>query len=131
VSSPESQPPVSDGEHPLWDAAIEAELLTGDREPSVDVARSHLVVRIGRMCGGVALLLAGLVLMVLPGPGLVLIIAGLSLLAVDVPFARRLRDVLVARADRATGFVPAKWKKALVVGGTVVGLGISALLVLR
>jgi hypothetical protein len=131
VSSPESKPPVGDSERPLWDAAIEAELLTGDREPTVDVARSHLLVRIARMCGGAALLLVGLVMIVLPGPGLVLIIAGLSLLAVDIPFARRLRDVLVARADRATSFVPATWKKALVIGGTVLGLGISALLVLR
>ena len=131
MSSPEPNPPVGDSERPLWDAAIEAELLTGDREPTVDVARSHLLVRIARMCGGAALLLAGVVLIVLPGPGLVLIIAGLSLLAVDIPFARRLRDVLVARADRATSFVPPTWKRILVVGGTVLGLGISALLVLR
>jgi hypothetical protein len=118
-------------DHQLWDAAIEAELQTGDREATFEAARSHLLVRIARICGGFALLLAGVVLMILPGPGLVLLIAGLSLLAVDVPFARRLRDVLIARADRATSFVPKKLKLVLVVVGTVVGVGLSALLLLR
>jgi len=131
VSPPEPPPPVDDGEHRLWDAAIEAERRTGDRESTIEAARSHLLIRLARICGGFALLLAGVVLMILPGPGLVLLIAGLSLLAVDIPFARRLRDVLVARADRATSFIPDRWKKVLVIGGTIVGLGVSALLLLR
>jgi hypothetical protein len=119
------------GESPLWEAALEAERQTGRREPTIGDARAHLVVRVGRICGGAVVLLAGIVLMILPGPGLVLIIAGLTILAVDVPFARRLRDIAVQRADRATNFIPRKLKLALVVGGTVVGLGISVLLLLR
>jgi hypothetical protein len=78
-----------------------------------------------------AILLAGIVLLVLPGPGLVLIIAGLTVLAIDVPFARRLRDIAVDRADRATGFIPKRLKMALVIVGTVAGLGFSAYLLLR
>ena len=131
VSAPEPQPPLDENEHRLWDAAIEAERRTGDREPTVEAARTHLLIRVARICGGFSLLLSGVVLMVLPGPGLLVLIAGLSVLAVDIPFARRLRDVLVTRADHATSFIPATLKRVLVVAGTAAALGVSALLFLR
>lgn len=44
---------------------------------------------------GVVLLGTGLVLMILPGPGIPLVVAGLSLLEWDVPWLRRLRRGLV------------------------------------
>lgn len=131
VTAPRPDELPSKSDSPLWEAALEAERQTGRREPTTADARAHLLVRVGRICGGAAVLLAGLVLMVLPGPGLVLIIAGLTILAVDIPFARRLRDVAVARADRATDFMPRPLKIALVVGGTVIGVAVSVLLLLR
>ena len=115
----------------LWDAALEAEQQTGRREPTVEAARSHLLVRIARIGAGIAVLMAGLVLMVLPGPGLASIIVGLSILAIDIPFARRVRDIAVERADRATSFIPRKLKVALVIGGTLAGIALSLFLVLR
>lgn len=119
-----------DARKALWDAAVEAELRTGTREATPQAARSHLVVRIARVCAGTAVFVAGLILMVLPGPGLLLILAGLSILAVDIPFARRLRDVIVERADKATGFIPRRLKRALVIGGVLIGAAVSAVFVL-
>ncbi len=73
-------------------AAIEVELETGHREESVEQAKRHLLVRVARVTAGVIVCGVGVALLVLPGPGLVLLAAGLALLAQDVPFARRLLD---------------------------------------
>jgi hypothetical protein len=51
-----------------------------------------------RRTGGALLILLGAVLTVLPGPGLVLVFAGLELLAVDHPGAARLRERLLREA---------------------------------
>lgn len=48
-----------------------------------------LAVRGTRMAAGVGMLAAGVVMLVLPGPGLVAIAAGLGLLSKDVPAAAR------------------------------------------
>jgi hypothetical protein len=73
-------------------AAIEAELETGRREETVEQAKRHLLVRVARITAGVLVCGVGIALLVLPGPGLVVLAAGLALLAQDVPFARRLLD---------------------------------------
>jgi hypothetical protein len=76
----------------LQDAAIEAELETGRREESIEQARRHVLIRVARVAAGVIVCGIGIALLVLPGPGLVVLAAGLALLAQDVPFARRLLD---------------------------------------
>lgn len=48
--------------------------------------------RIGRIAGGFALIVAGIFMLVLPGPGILTIIGGLALLAKDVTWAGRLAD---------------------------------------
>lgn len=73
-------------------AAIEAELATGHREETVEEAKRQLLKRALRITGGVVVCGVGLALLVLPGPGLVVLAAGLALLAQDVPFARRLLE---------------------------------------
>ena len=60
-----------------------------------------------------------------------LILAGLSILAIDIPFARRLRDVVIERTDKATSFIPKSLRRALLIGSVVVGVGVSVLFVLR
>ena len=55
--------------------------------------------RIARVTGGLSLLVAGIVLLVLPGPGIPLLLAGLALLARDLPWAGRLRQWLLARLE--------------------------------
>jgi hypothetical protein len=48
--------------------------------------------RIARTIGGFALLAAGIVMLVIPGPGLLTIAAALAILAPDFEWARRLLD---------------------------------------
>jgi uncharacterized protein (TIGR02611 family) len=50
---------------------------------------------------GVALLAAGLVMMVTPGPGILLIIAGLAVLATEFAWAERMLDRAKDHATRA------------------------------
>ena len=106
----------------LYEAAIAAEQQTGTREATEQAARSHIIVRLGRMFVGTVLLLAGVVMMVLPGPGLLAILAGLSILAVDVPFAARLHRHLLDRADKATGFIPKRVRLPLFIGAGLLAL---------
>ena len=100
-------------------AAIEAELDTGRREESIAEAKRHIFIRIGRVFLGTIVVIAGLLMLPLPGPGMLTIAAGLALLASDVPFARNLlesvRKRLPADAD-------GKVSKPVVIGGLVVSV---------
>lgn len=105
--------------------AIAAELETGRREETVEQAKRHILFRVARVGAGSLVTLAGLMMLVLPGPGLIVIALGLALLAQDVPFARRLLDKVRARIPSdADGNV----SKPILFGGlavTVVAIGIS------
>jgi hypothetical protein len=109
----------------LEQAAIEAELETGRREETEQEAKRHILVRIARILAGSVVCLAGLAMLVLPGPGLVVLAIGLAILAQDVPFARRLLDRVRARIPSdAEGNV----SKPVLFGGlavTVVAVGAS------
>jgi len=61
---------------------------------------------------GFVLLLAGLVMMVTPGPGLLLIIAGLAVLGTEYVWAQRLLNVARARGQQALTKVRRRRKKA-------------------
>ena len=50
---------------------------------------------------GVVLLVAGILMLVLPGPGLLVILIGLALLATEFAWARRVLDRLKAVGRRA------------------------------
>ncbi len=78
-------------------AAIEAEMETGAREETVEEAKRHILVRIARVAAGFMVLIAGIIMLPLPGPGMLTIIAGLALLSSDIPFARRLMHRLRER----------------------------------
>jgi len=105
--------------------AVEAELETGRREESVEEAKRHILFRVARVGAGVLVCLAGIAMLVLPGPGLVVLALGLALLAQDVPFARRLLDKVRARIPSdAEGNV----SKPVLFGGlavTVLAIGAS------
>ena len=53
-----------------------------------------MLVRIARILGGGALLVAGIVMLVLPGPGWLTIFGGLAILAGEFLWARKLLDRL-------------------------------------
>jgi hypothetical protein len=62
----------------------------------------HHAKRVLRITSGILLLVVGLILMLpgVPGPGILLAIAGLSILAVDFAWAHRLKTHLKNRADK-------------------------------
>jgi uncharacterized protein (TIGR02611 family) len=62
--------------------------------------------RIARIVGGFALVIAGIFMLVLPGPGIVTIIGGLALLSRDLHWAGRLADWTRERFARYVGETP-------------------------
>lgn len=61
----------------------------------------HHARRVAIFVAGVAVTAAGFAMLVLPGPGLLVIIAGLSILAIEFAWAARLRDQAKDRAKSA------------------------------
>jgi uncharacterized protein (TIGR02611 family) len=74
----------------LEDVLIETELEVGRQEENRQEASRNLVLRLVRVTLGIAVCLAGVFLIVFPGPGMLVLAAGLAILSRDVPFARRL-----------------------------------------
>lgn len=56
--------------------------------------------KVVRIVAGLAILIVGVGLLVLPGPGIPLIILGLAILAVDFVWARRLKAHLHEQANK-------------------------------
>jgi hypothetical protein len=77
----------------LRDAAYEAERETGRREETEQEVRRGVIIRVARMIGGFVLIGIGISLLVLPGPGWLMIVIGLSLL----PFAWAERTISAIR----------------------------------
>jgi uncharacterized protein (TIGR02611 family) len=73
-------------------AAIEAEFETGRREESVEKARDAIHVRLARITLGLILLVAGVVMLAVPGPGIVTIGFGLAILSRDFVWAERILE---------------------------------------
>ena len=61
-----------------------------------------MIRRAAIVAGGFALLAVGLALLVLPGPGIPVLVAGLGLLSLEFEWARRLRVDVLRRAARVT-----------------------------
>ena len=61
--------------------------------------------RVFRIIGGFTLLLVGVVMLVTPGPGWVVIFLGLGLLAAEFVWARRLMDRIKKQGERIKGVV--------------------------
>ena len=62
---------------------------------------SHHARRVAIFVVGIVVTGAGVAMLVLPGPGLIVIIAGLSILAIEFAWAARLRDQARDRAKAA------------------------------
>ena len=72
-----------------------------------------MIRRAATVVGGFGLLLVGAVLLVLPGPGIPLLAAGLALLSLEYHWARRLREWLLRRAQRVA---PASRSRRIALG---------------
>jgi uncharacterized protein (TIGR02611 family) len=103
----------------LEKAAIEAEMATGRHEETIAEAKRHILIRIGRVLLGIVVLTAGLIMLPLPGPGMITIAAGLALLASDVPYARNLLERVRRRlpADEQ-----GRVSRPIVIGGILVSV---------
>ena len=64
--------------------------------------------RIAIFVAGSAVVLAGVAMLVLPGPGIVVIIAGLAILATEFVWAERALDAAKEKAGRASSAVKGK-----------------------
>jgi Putative transmembrane protein (PGPGW) len=102
--------------------SIEAEEQTAHEATEAEAERG-LVRRVARIVAGTSLVVVGLFLLVLPGPGLVTIAAGLALLARDVPFARRWLAIVRARIPESDEGKVAGWVIVLSVVAFVASLG--------
>jgi uncharacterized protein (TIGR02611 family) len=67
--------------------------------------------RIAVFVVGMVVLLAGVAMIVLPGPGLLVIIAGLAILATEFAWAERALDTAKARAAQAGSMVKGKVRR--------------------
>ena len=83
--------------HYLYDSALEAEKKSGHLEETDEKARRSLIVRVATIILGFVVVTLGLMMMILPGPGLIVTAIGLAILSKDVPFARRLREIAVSK----------------------------------
>ncbi len=108
----------------LVDWAVEAEIETG-HETTEEAAERGLIRRMLRVGAGAFLVVVGLFLLVLPGPGLVVIAAGLGLMARDVPFARRWLRIVRQRLPESEEGEVARWVIIGSVAVAVVSVGSS------
>lgn len=106
-------------------AAIEAEIETGRHEETVEEAKRSLVRRALRIVAGTFVSAVGIALLVLPGPGLVVLAAGLAILAQDVPFARRLLDRVRERLPEGEDGQVSRPFLVVCCAGGVVFMGVS------
>ena len=93
----------------------------------------HLFKRFAVTIVGVALLVLGAAMMVLPGPGILVIVGGLALLATEYVWARRMLKTAQAQAEKvqeAAVASPVRTAGTLLFGVALLGLGI-AMVVLR
>lgn len=74
----------------LEEVLIETELEVGRQEETREDAKRNVILRAVRIAAGSIVCLVGLSLIPLPGPGMIVLAAGLAILSRDIPFARRL-----------------------------------------
>ncbi|MES1246440.1 MAG: PGPGW domain-containing protein [Actinomycetota bacterium] len=79
--------------------------------------------RVVTVVGGFALLLLGLALLVLPGPGIPLVVAGLGLLSLEYEWARRLRAWVMRRAERVA---PRRREARIALAAVAIGAAVAA-----
>ncbi|MFJ8442263.1 PGPGW domain-containing protein [Kitasatospora griseola] len=97
-----------------------------------DPSNVHPVARVALGAAGVVLITVGVVLLVLPGPGMLLLLAGLVLLARAVPaFSRYVEPVRLKAMEGVEASVASRWRIAgsVLAGLGLVGAGVVAILV--
>jgi hypothetical protein len=129
-STPDHDAAASPEDGLTWTAIVEAaeqaERADGGEETESAV-RSHILIRAARISLASCILVAGLTMLVLPGPGWLVIAVGLALLSRDVAWAERWLVAVRKRVPgaRPDGTLPSGvWATIIVMAlaGTAVGL---------
>jgi len=103
----------------LREAAYQAEYATGEREDSEEQARRHIIIRVGTIVIGSIVLLIGLAMLVLPGQGILVTLAGLGILSRELPWAERMVEYVKKRAKIEQLKQQPKWVQVLMWGFTI------------
>lgn len=103
----------------LREAAYQAEYATGEREDSEEQARRHIIIRVGTIVVGSIVLLIGLAMMMLPGPGILGVLAGLGILSRELPWAERMIEYVKKRAKIEQLKQQPQWVQVVMWGFTI------------
>lgn len=122
-----AQEPASSARERFSDAAYAAEYATGDREKTERSARRNVVARMAVIVVGAVVTLGGLAMLVLPGPGIVIVFVGLGILAQELPWAERLLSFAKRKAQVDKVAKQPLWVRVALIGAT--GAGIAASLI--
>lgn len=98
--------------------------LRAQRETHRDRSR---IVRLGFIIIGFTVLLAGIAMLVLPGPALAVIPIGLAILSLEFAWAARLLEVAIEKAEQAKQSAKETTKAQRIVVAIAVVLGLAAL----
>jgi len=107
----------------LREAAYQAEYATGEREDSEEQARRHIIIRVGTIVIGSIVLLIGLAMMVLPGPGILGVLAGLGILSRELPWAERMIEYVKKRSKIEQLKQQPQWIQVVMWGFTIAAVG--------
>jgi uncharacterized protein (TIGR02611 family) len=105
------------------EAAYQAERATGREEKTEEEARRNIFLRLGIIFVGFAVLFGGLAMMILPGPGILGIIAGLGILSKELPWAERLLEYAKEKAKLDELKKQPAWVKVVMWVGTIAAAG--------
>jgi uncharacterized protein (TIGR02611 family) len=89
----------------MEDAPRRRRLVDGVRDRRERHLERNRLVRIGAVAFGFLVVLAGLAMLVLPGPGLLVIAVGLGILALEFAWAERMLERTVDRMEEAADTV--------------------------
>lgn len=87
------------------------------------------IVRFGFVIVGFTVLLAGIAMLVLPGPALAVIPVGLAILSLEFAWAARLLEVAIEKAEQAKATAKETTKTQRIVVAVAIGLAIAAAVV--
>jgi uncharacterized protein (TIGR02611 family) len=111
----------------MEEAPRKRRLLDGVRERREKHLERNRIVRVAVALFGFLVVLAGLAMLVLPGPGLLVIAIGLGILALEFVWAERLLEKTVDKMDDAADAVKRSSRKQQALGVVLLALGAAGL----
>jgi uncharacterized protein (TIGR02611 family) len=111
----------------MEEASRKRRFLEGVRERRERHLERNRIIRVVVALFGFLVVLAGLAMLVLPGPGLLVIAIGLGILALEFVWAERLLERTVDKMDEAADAVKRSSRKQRALGVVLLALGAAGL----